>query len=245
MMEFTKGGKNIYGYPIGIIALETDFPRIIGDIGNALTWDFPVLYNIVKGSTPTEIVEKKPNPKWLNCFVKSAQELERMGVQAITTTCGFLALYQEELSNSVNIPLYTSSIIQIPLIYRMLKKQQKIGIITINSKALTKQHLSNVGIDSVPLVIYGAEKTSEFINVFYFRKKISIDIKKAEKELVGLARKMLKEHPEVGAIVLECTNMPSYASSIQEEVRLPIFDIYTLTTMMYESICRKSFLNRY
>ncbi len=97
------GGKNLYGYSIGILVLETKFPRIPGDMANATTWDFPVLYKIIKKAAPDQVVRKGAKGL-LERFIKGAQELEREGVRAITTNCGFLALFQNELAASVNIP---------------------------------------------------------------------------------------------------------------------------------------------
>lgn len=182
-----KGGHNIYGEAIGIITLDTIFPRVRGDIGNALTWDFPVIYKIVKGSVPSEVVRKRIKPIWLKLYIEAAQELEQTGVKAITTTCGFLALYQEELRNSVTIPVFTSSLMQIPLIYRMLKRDQKIGIITANSQDLTKKHLDNVGAGLVPTVIVGTENEEEFTKVF-LGNKIILNVERAKSDLIRVSK---------------------------------------------------------
>lgn len=244
MIEEVKGGHSIYGEAIGIITLETIFPRVRGDIGNALTWDFPVIYKIVKGSVPSEVVRKRIKPIWLKSYIKAALELEQTGVKAITTTCGFLALYQEELSNSVTIPVFTSSLLQIPLIYRMLKKDQKVGIITANSQDLTKKHLDNVGAGLVPTVIVGTENEEEFTKVF-LGNKTTLNMERAKSDLIKVSKKLVSECPEIGAIVLECTNMSPFAKSIQQEVNLPIFDIYTLTNMVYGAVVRKDFFSNY
>lgn len=244
MIEEVKGGHNIYGEAIGIITLETIFPRIRGDIGNALTWDFPVIYKIVKGSVPSEVVRKGIKPIWLKRYIEAAQELEQTGVKAITTSCGFLGLFQEEIANSVNIPVFTSSLMQIPLIYRMLKKDQKIGIITVNSQDLTKKHLDNVGAGLVPTIIVGTENEEEFTKVF-LGNKIILNVERAKSDLIKVGKKLVSQYHEIGAIVLECTNMPPFAKSIQQEVNLPIFDIYTLTNMVYGAVARKGFFSNY
>lgn len=233
------GGKNIYGYPIGILMLETQFPRIPGDIGNATTWDFPVLYKIVKKATP-DIVVRKGAAGMLESFIRGAQELEREGVGAITTNCGFLALFQKEMGEAVNVPVFTSSLMQVPLVYLMLKRSQRVGIITIHSKSLTQRHLSSVGVDKVPHVIYGTEGEEEFSRVI-LDDEMELDVDKSRDELVRVAKRMVSEHPEVGAIVLECTNMPPYAAAIRKEIDLPIFDIYTLVTMVYHAVVKRDF----
>jgi len=233
------GGKNIYGYPIGVLMLETQFPRIPGDIGNATTWDFPVLYKIIKKATP-DLVVRKGAPGLLEPFIRGAQELEKEGVRAITTNCGFLALFQKEMASAVNIPVFTSSLMQVPFAYMMLKQSQKVGIITIHSKSLTQKHLSCVGADKIPHIIYGTEGEEEFSRVI-LGDEMELDVNKSREELVRVAKRMVSEHPEVGAIVLECTNMPPYAAAIQKEIDLPIFDIYTLVIMVYHAVVKRDF----
>ena len=238
-MEKVTGGKNIYGYPIGILMLETQFPRIPGDIGNATTWDFPVLYKIIQKVTP-DLVVRKGAPGLLEEFIREAQELEKEGVRAITTNCGFLALFQKEMASAVNIPVFTSSLMQVPLAYMMIKQSQKVGIITIHAKSLTQKHLSCVGADKIPHIIYGTEGEEEFSRVI-LDDEMELDVNKSRDELVRVAKRMVSENPEVGAIVLECTNMPPYAGAIQKEIDLPIFDIYTLVIMVYHAVVKRNF----
>jgi len=238
-MEKAIGGKNIYGYPIGILMLETQFPRIPGDIGNATTWDFPVLYKIIQKVTP-DLVVRKGAPGLLEEFIREAQELEKEGVRAITTNCGFLALFQKEMASAVNIPVFTSSLMQVPLAYMMIKQSQKVGIITIHARSLTQKHLSCVGADKIPHIIYGTEGEEEFSRVI-LDDEMELDVNKSRDELVRVAKRMVSEHPEVGAIVLECTNMPPYAAAIQKEINLPIFDIYTLVIMVYHAVVKRNF----
>jgi hypothetical protein len=234
-----KGGKNVYGQAIGIIMLEARFPRIPGDIGNATTWEFPVVYKIVRGISPAMVVRRERFAGLQN-FIDAARDLEAEGVRAITTGCGFLAPFQEELSNSVSIPVFTSSLLQVPLVYPMLKKGQKVGIITINAGALTEDHLAGVGADRIPTVIYGMERYPEFTPTIIGDSE-TLNMRHMQDEMIACGRNMLEDHPEVGAIVLECTNMPPYAAGLQEATGLPVFDIYTLTTLVYHAVVRREF----
>ena len=238
-MEKAVGGKNLFGHSIGILMLESQFPRIPGDIGNALTWDFPVLYKVVEKATP-DIVVRKADRTLLKPFIKAAQELEREGVQAVTTGCGFLAMFQKELASAVNVPVFTSSLMQVPMVYSMLKQSQQVGIITIYSKSLTDRHLSAVGVDKVPHIIVGTEDEEEFSRVI-LDDEIELDVEKSRDAFISIAKKMSSDYPDVGAIVLECTNMPPYAAAIQKETGLPIFDIYTLVNMVYRAVVSKDF----
>jgi Asp/Glu/hydantoin racemase len=238
-MTKVVGGKNIFGHSIGILMLESRFPRIPGDVGNATTWDFPVLYKVVKNATPDAVV-RKGDRGLLPSFVKGAQELEKEGVRAITTNCGFLAMFHQEMAAAVNVPVFTSSLMQVPLVYAMLKPSQKVGIITIHARSLTQRHLSSVGADKVPHVILGTEGEEEFSHVI-LDDEMELDVEKSRNELVKTAKKMISDSPEVGAIVLECTNMPPYAAAIQQETGLPVFDIYTFVNMVYQAVVRKEF----
>jgi len=238
-LEKAVGGKNLFGHSIGILMLESQFPRIPGDIGDATTWDFPVLYKVIEKATP-DIVVRKGDRTLLKPFIKGAQELEREGVQAITTGCGFLAMFQKELASAVNVPVFASSLMQVPMVYLMLKQSQQVGIITIYSRSLTEKHLSAVGVDQVPHIIVGTEDEEEFSRVI-LDDEIELDVEKSRNELIRVAKKMKSDSPNVGAIVLECTNMPPYAAPIQKETGLPIFDIYTLVNMVYQAVVRKDF----
>ncbi len=233
------GGKNLYGFSIGILMLKTKFPRIPGDMGNATTWDFPVLYKVIPVATPDKVV-RKGGKGLLDLFIKGAQELEQEGVRAITTNCGFLALFQKEIASTVDVPVFTSSLMQVPLVYAMLKPWQKVGIITIYAKSLTREHLVATGVDRIPYVVMGTEGEKEFSRAI-LNDEGELDLEQSQKDLVRVAKRMKEGHPEVGALVLECTNMPPYAAAIQKEVGLPVFDIYTLVNLVYQAVVRKEF----
>jgi Asp/Glu/hydantoin racemase len=233
-----KGGRTNYGEAIGILMLDTKFPRIPGDIGNALTFDFPVKYKKVKGATSQRVV-READPSLIAPFIEAARELEEEGVSAITTSCGFLAIFHEYLADAVSIPVFTSSLLQVPIVFRMLKKGQKVGIMTASKPHLTELHFKGAGIKDIPLVIYGMEEQEEFPAVFLDQKE-TLDIEKAESEMVQVATKMVSENPDVGAIVFECTNMPPFRKAVQQAVNLPVFDIVTLMNYVHDSViaCR-------
>jgi hypothetical protein len=117
--RIAHGGKGLYGARVGILMLESRFPRIPGDMGNALTWPFPVLYKVIADASPRRVVEQKA-AGLLDAFRDGAAELVRLGADGITTTCGFLSLYQREIAAHVGVPVATSSLMQIPLIERIL-----------------------------------------------------------------------------------------------------------------------------
>lgn len=238
MNGIVKGGQNIYGYDIGVLMLDSTFPRICGDIGNARTWDFPVLYKKVEGGTPKKVVLEL-TPEDIQPFIEGARELEAAGVKAITTSCGFLALFQEELSNSVSIPVFTSALLFVPMLSRMLGKNKKIGILTANKKTLTQKHLKAVGIENIPCKIVGLEE-GEMFTRFTVQNRDCVDVEACRRELIDAAEELTRDG-DIGIVVLECTNMPPYTKDIQEAVGLPVFDIVMLTNMFYRAMNPENF----
>jgi Asp/Glu/hydantoin racemase len=236
-----RGGPTLYGHTIGIIMLDTRFPRVPGDIGNASTWPFPVRYRVVPQATPDRVVRQKAEGL-LAPFIAAAHDLVHDGVRAITTSCGFLSLYQHEIAAAVPVPVFTSSLLQMPLIARMLRPDQKVGVITVDSRYLTEAHLRAVGAESAPVVIVGLESEKELTRVLIDNEP-ELDTQEAEAEMVHVARLLVAEHSEVGAIVLECTNMPPYARAVQRATGLPVFDIVTLTRWVYQAFVCPDYLS--
>ena len=228
-----RGGSRLYGHTIGIIVLDTQFPRLPGDIGNASTWPFPVRYRVVPQATPERVVQQQA-AGLLGPFLEAAHDLVRDGVRAITTSCGFLSLYQQEIAAAVSVPVFTSSLMQIPLVARLLRPEQKVGVITVDAPSLTAAHLREVGAEAVPVVILGTETEEELTRVL-IGDELELDVQKAEADMVRVATRLVRDHPEVGAIVLECTNMPPYARAVQQATGLPVFDIVTLTHWVYRA----------
>src|SRR5439155_773798 len=130
-----RGGFNQYGFTVGILILDTRFPRIPGDVGNAATFPFPVRYHRVSGADP-DLVVRRGAEGLLPAFVQGARALEGEGVGAITTSCGFLAKYQQELAAAVRVPVFTSSLLMVPLVHRLLPAGRRVGIMTVNAAAL-------------------------------------------------------------------------------------------------------------
>ena len=125
-----KGGYTFYGQEIGILMLDTVFPRVKGDIGNAHTFSFPVRYYVVKNVFTGKRLPRDADEILLHAFQKAAKELEKEGCRAITTSCGFLAGFQEELASAVSIPVFTSTLALVPMISPMIGKKRKIAIYT-------------------------------------------------------------------------------------------------------------------
>jgi len=238
-----------YGQTIGIIMLDVDcthgagtdviggetlneagFTRVPGDVGNASSFGFSVQYKLLRNIQINEVISKRPSEHGIAAMIDAAKDFEREGVRAIATTCGLFSVFQTILANAVDIPVLTSSLLQVPLVSLMIGPQRKVGIMTANAGILTDQHLAAVGIDSsVPYVLWGADQRPAEEDVWIFDE---LDperrTRRLEKQLSLSAQRMMEAHPDIGAIVLECTNMPPASMAIQQATGLPVFDVISL-----------------
>ncbi len=235
-----RGGLNVYDMPIGVLSLDSRFAKPPGHIKNGSSFSFPVVYQQVEGVTAKRIV-LEPGPDLLEPFIEAVKALEQSGVRAITGSCGFLMLYQQQLADAVSIPLYTSSLIQVPMISRMLGRGRKVGIMTASRKGLTPEHLAATGISDEPICIAGMEGCREFWEVIIDNQRDDLDLDRMGEEIVSTAEQLVRDNPDVGALVLECTDMPPFAHLIQQRLGLPVFDLTTLTTMMFQVVTRRGY----
>jgi Asp/Glu/hydantoin racemase len=234
-MTDSNAPKRIYyGVPIGILMLDTRFQRFNGDIGNAQTWPFPVQYKVVRGAVPNKVVDTLNNRDLFRRFADAADELIAEGVDGITTTCGFLALYQQELAAHCSVPVATSALLQVPMVARMLPKGKRVGILTFSAESLTAHHLAAVGIDPDTKVV-GMPPTSEFQRSIR-EGDASVPFQVLRDEVLGVARRMIAEDPSIGAIVCECTNITPYSHDLVRELGVPVFDMVTLVHWFHRAL---------
>jgi Asp/Glu/hydantoin racemase len=233
-----RGGKTVYGAAVGILMLETRFPRVPGDIGNAGTWPFPVLYRVVRGASPDHVVRHRAEGL-LDSFIDAARDLVAQGADGITTNCGFLSLFQAELAAACEVPVATSSLMQVPLIERLLPPDRRVGIITISSRNMSQDHLRAAGVD-VATPVVGTDGGREFTRAI-LDDEPALDVELSLFDLLDAGRRLVDEHPDVGAIVLECTNMVPYAPHLREQLGLPVYSIYTFVQWFHAGLMPRVF----
>jgi hypothetical protein len=241
MTERTRiawGGKTLYGARVGILMLDTRFPRIPGDMGNAETWPFPVLYKVVPGASPRRVVCER-SEGLLDEFLAAADELVRHGADGITTTCGFLSLYQRDIAAHVGVPVATSSLMQIPFMERVLPPGKRVGVLTVSAANLTEEHLRAAGADPGTPVV-GTDDGSEFTRVM-INDEERLDVAAAEHDILAAGDRLVTSHDGIGAVLLECTNMVPYAHALSQRLRLSVFSIYTFVTWFHSGLIPREF----
>lgn len=241
-MVTVTGGRTLYGHALGVIMLDTTFPRVPGDVGNALTWPFPVRYRIVPGARVERVVGPEPDRSLLEPMIEAARELEADGVRAITTSCGFLASFQRELAAAVAVPVLTSALLQVPFVAQLIRPDQRVGVLTARAAELGPRHFAFAGWspDEMPVRIGELPPDAALHNVFT-DDATEADTDVLEAELVAAATRLTREHPDVGALVLECTNFVPFSQAIRAATRRPVFDLYTLVIPVFLATTGRDF----
>lgn len=224
-----------FGDTIGIIVLDARYPCIPGNVANASSYTFPVRYQTIQGASIDRLLYSHA-PNLAKPFIEAALTLQDTGVKAISGACGFMALFQKQVAAALDIPVFLSSLLQIPFIHTITNKP--IGILTADAGALTPQHFegANVALDT-PLFIRGMENCPEF-STSILKEKGTMDSALIEDEAVNEALALQTEHPEIGSILLECSDLPPYANAIQRATGLPVFDYITMINYVAQTTRR-------
>ncbi|MSO73521.1 MAG: aspartate/glutamate racemase family protein [Rhodospirillaceae bacterium] len=239
-LRLAHGGKTVYGARIGILILETQYPRIPGDPVNAMTWPFPVLYKVVDNASPARVVEQRA-AGLLEPFVAAAKELIAMGADGIVGNCGFLVLFQDELAKRLGVPVAMSSLLQVPLVARLLPPGKRVGILTVNKTELSAEHLRAAGI-AADTPVSSTENGREFNRTMYKGGGApTVDVELNEADVLDAGISLVRDHPDVGAIVVECTRMVPYSRALAEATGLPVFDIYNFVTWFHAGLAPRDF----
>jgi hypothetical protein len=205
---------------LGVLMLQTRFPRPPGDIGHPASFGFPVRYRVVPGAYPAAVVRWQ-DPALLAPFIAAGAELVREGARALTTSCGFLARWQHELQAALPVPVWSSSLLHLAQLQGL-----RCGVITIGAASLTPQHFTAVGAD--PATPVEGITPGSALHTTLLEDRCTLDEADAERQVVAAGQRLLARHPALQALVLECTNLPPYAGALRRATGLPVHDILTL-----------------
>lgn len=230
--------QSIAGHAIGIVVLETWYPLLPGNVANATTFDFPVRYKILREATVERIM--RADPALVDMIIEAGHEFEQEGVRAMVGACGYFANYQRDVAAALDIPVFLSSLLQVPMISAALKPGQQVGILVANASAVNPQMLAACGITpAIPTAILGMEEQPEFRNILDYGGQFDYD--KFEAEVVNRAQQLVADHPNIGAILLECSDLPPFAHSVQQAVKLPVFDFISLINWIYHGVVQRTY----
>jgi Asp/Glu/hydantoin racemase len=222
---------------LGILMLSSRFPRIPGDVGNPATWDFPVRYAVVPGATPQAIVYGDPEPH-VQAFIAAGRDLVASGCTGIATTCGFLAPLRARLAEALQVPVAASALEQAASLQAMLPPGRRVGILTISKASLTPAHLTAAGVPETA-EIAGVDDSSFARSILSDAPTLDVDAARAEIREACAA--LVQRHSDIGAILLECTNMVPYAPDVALATGLPVYSIYSYLTWFHAGLAPATF----
>jgi len=242
MSRFVFGGTVNYGQVAGILMLDSTIPRIPGDPGHAETFGFPVRYGVIRDFPFEDLVEScKDN---IDQVIKAAIDLQNEGVNFVAADCGLFSPFQQDIADALNIPFIGSALNLIPLIAGFLPGHQKTGLITGDTRLLKSPHLEAAGADPDRMVIRGMENSHEFNNVV-INRGAKLDIGAMQAGVLTAAEDLFRSGETIGAVVLECTNLITFRSDIQQQFNVPVFDLVSLLEFFADGYRIRNFTSRY
>ncbi len=230
----------VSGYTVGIMLLDVHYPLMPGNVVNADTYNFPVRHAWVPGANQARM--HSGDDTLLPSLIATAEQLEVEGCRAICGACGYFGHFQRRVAEAIDVPVYLSSIVQIPWIRAGLKPSQKIGVLCADGHNLTPAlfkecYASQEDFDAC--VVKSAGELPEFSALMERRGHFDNGI--IRQELIGLARQIMEENENIGAFLLECSDMPPYSADIQRAVNLPVFDFITLINYVHSAVAQKPY----
>lgn len=243
-----RPGRSCYGMGLGIIILDDVYPGFPGDVRNASAFPFPIQYEIAEGVDIFKLVVEEDKTPCLAPVQRAALKLERMGCRAIAAECGYFAYFQREIAATVKVPVFMSSLLQVPLAQQLVGPERVVGILMANAHYLTPRHLEAVGVAPGSNYVVGdamsAGKCREFDHLWTKGLRTdppAADYARAEREFLEVAKEFVAQHANMGALVLECTGFSPFARALQREVDIPIFSWGTLLDYAYSVVVHRDY----
>jgi len=245
-----RKGRACYGMGLGVMLLDEEFPGFPGDVRNASAFPFPIQFEVIDNVDMPLLIYAEDKGSCLEPIKRAAEKLEKMGCRAITAECGYFAYFQREIAAHVNIPVFLSALLQVPWAQQVIGPDKLVGIIShAEMSTLTDKHLESVGIQpGSNYVTYACREIDgaceEFEHLWTPGKKTvppSAYYDKTEKEFIKAAADFYRRTPNMGAMVLECTGMQSFARALQREIEIPIFSWGTLLDYAYSIVVHRDY----
>lgn len=234
--SFTVPAHFTSGQTIGIVTVDLDYPKLPGNVANATTFDYPVRYEKVNFEIE-QLFAGDPTIEGL--VVEAAKKLEREGVRAIVGACGFFAHFQDSVATAVDVPVFMSSLVQAPLVEVGLRPGQKIAVLAADGESVTPELLAHVNARPERLIVKDIGSLESFAPIRW--GKTTLDNGALIADLQQVAVSLVEKHPEIGAFLLECSDLPPYATDIQAATGLPVFDFITLIDWVHKSVAQRPY----
>jgi hypothetical protein len=250
MLINTIKGKNTHcsGMGLGIILLDETYPGFPGDVRNPSAFPYPIQYQVAEGLDIDKLIHDTNRNAFFDAVLKAAKNLEKMGCRAILAECGYFACFQKQMAASIKLPVFMSSLLQVPWAQSVIAPHEVVGLLMSSKEDLRDDHLTNVGIHPGSNYVVGNAMDGglcpEFDNLWTEGLRPdppAADYDLAEKAFVEQGVLFFNEHPNMGAMVLECTGFPPFAETLQQKIDIPIFSWGTLMDFAYSVSVHRSY----
>ena len=226
-------GYPFYGQYVGVLVFSTSTPRIPGDAGHAESFSYPVRYEVVQGGF-ADLLDYNDEIK--QNILQGCMNLKKVGIRGIIGDCGMMSLYQDCLGTEIGVPFVGSSLCQIPTVWHMIGRSGSIGIITGHSGLLNEKHLRASGwTDDIKLSIQGLQDEPHF-NEIVIKGGADLDVALMRRDVLHAAALLQEKTPDLRAIIIECSNLATYAKEMNEQCKIPVFDIMSAANLLSYAI---------
>ncbi|WP_349510020.1 hypothetical protein [Bradyrhizobium sp. Ghvi] len=228
---------------LGILLLDRALPPDVtpptppaGSMRSPATFGFPTISETVAGAYGDDVIRGKPELD--SAYIAAARRLVERGAVAISSNCGFTVRYQAAVAASVKVPVVLSSLLLLPALLRQLPAASKLAVVTFDSTHCGEDLL---GLDDpaarARVVIGGIEGGKLWHNEMR-RTPLPTSLEDIEEEVAARIARLRTAHPEIAAILFECTVFPLVAPAIRRITGLPVYDITALCRMTFASVAR-------
>jgi aspartate/glutamate racemase len=239
-----RRGQVAYGYPVGMLCAQWHVPMVPGDLNHAATFDFPMRYLEVPGVSGADVLRGN-GTQFTAKLIDAAKTLEAEGVRAITGNCGFMAACQRDVAAAVDVPVFLSSLIQLPLLAELIGRDKKVGVLAANSEAVTPELLHAVGFAAPDRLAISGLQAYEHFNEVILQETGTLDVDRLTDEVVEGALQLKTDEPSVGAYLLECSDLPVYSKAIRDATGLPVFDWASFINYVHSAVVPRTYAGIY
>ena len=220
---------------LSLLQLDTGFPRIAGDVGCRDTFRAELDIHVLEDLSVARVVTPAPQP----------DDMDRLGTvlagvqgDVITTSCGFLSVWQHQLAALAPAPFVSSALHALPSILKRYAPPE-LAILTFDAATLQAPAFvpSLHGFDGPVAGLADGSHLKQVIAEDLPR----LDVARAEAEITDLVAGLVARH-RPKALLLECTNLPPYKAALAARFDLEIFDILTLIDSVNPDIVDPAFL---
>ena len=237
----TAANSAVSGFSVGVLIVNTSHPLLPGNVQNARSFPFPIIYEIARGITFHDLMDASSACD--RPIREAVERLERCGVRVIVGACGSFAHWQNRITRYASVPVYASIMTQVPFVISGLPAEQKLGVVFANPDAFTPRVREECRISEADLkrmVIVGANEIPGYDR--FYEEGTEADGRALEKDMVALLVKAREEHPDIGAWLFQCSELPVYAAAVQEATGLAVFDMTVLIDHLYRVATRTRYM---